>query len=349
MTTIYDVARAAGVSPKTVSRVLNGDAPVNEKTRAVVKAEIDRLHYVPSKAARMMRQQKSGLVGMITGAISATSILTRPAGLPEILILQGAQQFFARRAKILMITDTGGDHARIPELARVFLEHRVEGLVCVADHHQEVSLPDYFFAKPVVLANCFDAQGTPAVVPDDASGQFAAVDGLAARGHRRIGFLPLPLSSVAGQLRLEGYRRGLRARNLDFDPELVAAIAQVDGAVEENVLGLALTTLLSLADPPSAICCGNDHMAMQVCSLLRQRGIDVPGRISIIGYDDHRLIAEHVYPKLASVHLPYFAIGTRAAERLLELVDSQDDADGRAAIERLHGPVVWRESVRSLN
>ncbi|MFV0358393.1 LacI family DNA-binding transcriptional regulator, partial [Tropicimonas sp.] len=88
MTTIYDVAKAAGVSPKTVSRVLNGDAPVNEKTRATVMKAMDRLGYVPSQAARMMRSNRSGIVGLITGAISRTPESTEATGLPDLLIVQ---------------------------------------------------------------------------------------------------------------------------------------------------------------------------------------------------------------------------------------------------------------------
>jgi LacI family transcriptional regulator len=87
MTTIYDVADAAGVSPKTVSRVLNGEGPVNEKTRALVTEAIDRLNYVPSQAARMMRLQKSGVIGVVTSAISA-EVTGTAGGLPEIYILQ---------------------------------------------------------------------------------------------------------------------------------------------------------------------------------------------------------------------------------------------------------------------
>src|SRR3990167_1773717 len=83
MATIYDVAKVAGVSAKTVSRVLNGDGPVGRETREAVEAAMRDLGYVPSNAARMMRASKSGLVGLITGAISTAGEIARPAGLPE--------------------------------------------------------------------------------------------------------------------------------------------------------------------------------------------------------------------------------------------------------------------------
>src|SRR5689334_18707309 len=89
--TIYDFARADGMSSKSVSRVLNGDAPVNVKSREAVHAAIAALNYVPSSAARSMRSRKTGLVGMITGAISASPGANEPVGLPEIYLVQGAQ------------------------------------------------------------------------------------------------------------------------------------------------------------------------------------------------------------------------------------------------------------------
>ena len=99
MATIYDVAKAANVSPKTVSRVLNGDAPVGKDTRDAVTAAMAALGYVPSSAARMMRSNRSGLIGLITGAISTSPEPIQPAGLPELLLVQGIQQAIAPSVK----------------------------------------------------------------------------------------------------------------------------------------------------------------------------------------------------------------------------------------------------------
>ena len=89
MATIYDVARSAGVSPKTVSRVLNGDAPVSAKTRKAVEAAMAALGYVPSHAARSMKSNRSGLIGLITGAISNADEVASPAGLPDCSLSRG--------------------------------------------------------------------------------------------------------------------------------------------------------------------------------------------------------------------------------------------------------------------
>ena len=154
MTTIYDVARHAGVSPKTVSRVLNNDAPVKETTRLLVEQAIKELGYIPSSAARALRSQRSGLIGVITGVMTETTLASDVrGGLPDMFLTQGAQQVAATAGKTLMIADCGGDAARIPELMRQFQQYRAEGMICVAESHQQVKLP--FQPKcPLVLLKC---------------------------------------------------------------------------------------------------------------------------------------------------------------------------------------------------
>ena len=344
MTTIYDVADAAGVSPKTVSRVLNGEGPVNEKTRALVTEAIDRLNYVPSQAARMMRLQKSGVIGVVTSAISG-EVTGTAGGLPEIYILQGVQRVLSEAGKIAMIADSGADDQRLPALIRSFAERRVEGLVIISSHHRQLSLPDASSGIPLVLANCFDGSGISAIVPDDHAGQRDCVSGLIERGHRRIAFLTLPEGSLATQLRTEGYRAALDAGGLPVDPKLIRAAPH---DADDQELASTLDVLLAGDLPPTALCCGNDHMAIRVVGLLQRRGIRVPEDLSIVGFDDHRLITEHLHPRLASVELPYAAIGRRAAERLLERIADTGIAGSGAAVERLIGPVHWRETVRTL-
>ena len=108
MPTIYDIAKAAQVSPKTVSRVINNDAPVRLETRQQVEQAMNELGYVPSKAARSMRSNRSGIVGLITGAVSQSSELSEPHGLPDLFIVQGIQRVLADEEITLMIADTGG-------------------------------------------------------------------------------------------------------------------------------------------------------------------------------------------------------------------------------------------------
>ena len=343
MATIYDVAKAAGVSPKTVSRVINGDAPVNEKTRAAVQKAIGELNYIPSSAARTMRSQRSGLVGMITGAISMSPHF-EATGLPEIYLVQGAQRVFAEHGLTLLIADTGNHADRAPQLLNTFREHRVEGVLYVAEYHQEVSLPNNLGDTKMVLVNCFDANDTPAILPDDEGGQYALVTGLIKRGHHRIGFLTLPERQPARPLRSRGYRRALEEHGIAYDDRLEIVGALSDPAHEYDLLWDALDRMLKVDNPPTVICCANDKMAMRVYGLLRERGLAIPGEISVAGYDDYKMIAEHLHPRLTSAELPYGAMGARAAERLIRMI-SGTTKPNEPSRELVSGPVAWRASV----
>lgn len=342
MPTIYDVAKRAGVSPKTVSRVLNADAPVGSKTRMAVEKAIAELGYVPSSAARMMRSNKSGLIGLITGAISRESEPVEPAGLPDLYIVQGIQSVIGGSNKTLMIADTGGSAERVPELMQTFLEHRVEGLIYVADHHQQIDLP-LQTNRPVVLANCQDNANTTAVIPDDERGQYELVKALIGAGHTRIAYLTLKADAKATTLRTRGYKNALNEAGIEFDEDLLVMsyIEQPSGA--SQLLWDVIDQLLSHPNPPSVLCCGNDEMALRAYGILRSRGIKVPEDISVTGYDNYRAIAETLYPPLTTVELPYWAIGAKAGQLLLEKIEEKEFRDQSPYL--VGGPVRWRSSV----
>lgn len=348
MATIYDVAKAANVSPKTVSRVLNGDAPVGQATRSKVQAAIRKLGYVPSNAARMMRSNRSGLIGLITGALSHELEPAEPAGLPDLFILQGVQQVLADSGKTLMIADTGGASDRVEGLLQTFLEHRVEAVIYVADFHKEVSLAIDHVSQPVMLVNCFDSIGTSSIVPDDERCQFDLVTDLIHSGHTRIAYMMLDPDMQASTLRLAGYRAALEKAGLAFDPDLVVQARGAEDVDDGEMLLTALRNLLTLPDRPSVICCGNDEMALRTYGVLRSRGLKVPEDISVAGFDNYRAIAETLYPPLTTVELPYRKMGQRAAEQVLSLI--ANDAQGMTGgPEKIAGSVHWRSSVTALN
>lgn len=327
MATIYDVAKHASVSPKTVSRVLNKDAAVSEKTRTAVTAAMDALGYVPSHAARSMKSNRSDLIGLITGAISSADEISTAAGLPDLLIVQGAQVVMERANKTLLISDTGGRLDRVPHLVRTFQEHRVEGILYVADFHKPLDLTLPGRGIPKVLVNCFDQVGTPAVVPDDEGGQYALTKAVIAEGHTRIAYLTLAPAQEATKLRLEGFRRALSEAGIAFEPSLVQATDLFGTAGEHQLIWDALDKFFEGDDPPTAICCGNDRLAMAVYGILRRRGISVPEDVSVVGYDDHRLISETLFPALTTAELPYSAMGARGAQVLLDLLAGEAPED----------------------
>jgi LacI family transcriptional regulator len=345
MATIYDVARVAGVSAKTVSRVLNGDAPVGRDTREAVEAAIASLGYVPSSAARMMRSNKSGLIGVITGAIStAKELTTRPAGLPDLFILQGIQQVISQSGMTLMIADTDGRSDRVAPLIQTFLQHRVEGLIYIAEYHRKVAMPKLPAGTPIVLANCFDEAGTPSFLPDDRRGQHDLVARILAAGHRRIAYLTLRSNIAATPLRIAGYKAALAGAGIEYDPALVQDCDLEDSEGETQLLWDAIDRMLRLPQPPTTFCCGNDKMALKVYGILRSRGLKMPEEVAVAGYDNYRVIAETLYPPLTTVDLPYSAMGVRTAQRLLAMIsgDTPEEKEGPTLVS---GPVYWRASV----
>jgi len=348
LATIYDVARVSGVSPKTVSRVLNGDAPVKIHTREAVNKAIAELGYVPSTAARAMRSNKSGLVGLITGAISLSPSRSENSGLPDLFIVQGIQKAMEASGKTLLIADTGGQMENVPKLIRTFEEHRVEGLLYVADHHREITLPTVSPQTKLVLANCYDDKDTPSVLPDDYRGQLELVKSLVAKGHRRIAYLSLSANIAATGQRIAGYCDALESAGITFDEALLipAEIGVADNEADVQLLWDAIDRVLSLREPPTVICFGNDRMAMRAYGILRSRGVSLPDDLSVAGYDNHKLITETLYPTLTSAELPYAAIGIRATELLLGMINGTAHTPTKPIL--VSGPVTDGDSVKVL-
>lgn len=346
MATIYDVAKCAKVSPKTVSRVMNGEGPVGESTRQKVLSAMQQLGYVPSKAARSMRQNKSGLIGLITGAITRAPQLLNPIGLPDIFIVQGIQEVIAEKGLTLMIADTGGDSSKVEPLIHTFQQHRVEGLLYVADYHREVHLEANLTALPLVLVNCYDQTGLPSVLPDDYEGQRKLTERIIAHGHRRIAYLSLDDILDATQLRTQGYRDALTAAGIAYDPALVVVGLKQNADDSHQAFALAVEYLMNLEDRPSVICCGNDEIALRLYGHLRTRGFRLPEEISVAGYDNHRAIAETLFPPLSTVELPYYAMGRKGAELLFDCMQNNHDiALTTQNPIRVQGPIVWRSSI----
>ena len=344
MATIYDVAAYAGVSPKTVSRVINSDAPVSEKTCSKVETAIAALGYIPSSAARIMRSHRSGLVGLITGAISRTGESTGGHGIPDMFLIKGIQQQIRAQGKILMIADIDnklGQPGQMEPLIRTFMEHRAVGILYVAGFHQEVLLPEVPNRCPMVLVNCFDSVGTPAVLPDDEAGQYGLVRRIIQSGHKRIAYVTLQPGVEATRLRLAGYRRALADADIVFDPDL-AQTGYPDFSNDSGSLISAILKLLSLPLPPTVICCGNDEMAVRVYGILRTRGVRVPEQVSVAGYDNHSAIAETLFPPLTSTELPYLRMGAMAADLLFRHIGHPT---GSVQPVKVVGETIWRQSV----
>ena len=350
MTTIYNVAEVARVSIKTVSRVMNEESKVRPDTKQRVLEAMKALDYYPSIAARTMVTQKTGLIGLITSAITSASKVPELAGLPSIDLVKGIQSVIETSGKTLMIADTGGDVKHSEKLAQTFKEHRVEGMIYVSDFNQTVKAPSLFSDIPSVLVNCFDSSGkTPAVTPDDEIGGYKMAEAAIRKGHRHIGFLSLPTERVAGIDRQNGFRRAHKEMGIPLNEDLIIPCSKggANFETENKLMTEGLSRILSFENRPTAICCGNDRMAMNLYKLFNQLGISIPEDISVIGFDNYTMISELLEPRLTTVELPYTEIGKRGGEKLLNFIQG-DEEESEDFLETVPGEVIWRNSVKKI-
>ena len=345
MATITDVAQLAGVSIKTVSRVINEEEPIRPETKAKVDKAIEMLRYEPHRGARLMRSSKSGLVGIITGLFSSSDQGKATAGLSDLHILRGTYKACREAGKTLLMADMAGDPNTVGGLLRTFASHQVEGVIYVASFHQQVVVPTPK-STPLVLVNCFANSEIPAVLPDDVLGQTMAVEHLISKGHRRIGYIGLTEDIVAGRLRKAAFIETCARHGLQIDDCPVGI-----GSVHRNdepftPLRKVLESLLQRPKRPTALCMGNDAMAMHASRLLHEFGLQIPEDIALMGFDDDIVICNAVRPRLSTVTLPYFDMGYAGMRRLLALINGDGTLD--ATTQLVPGEVIDRESTPSI-
>lgn len=338
MVTLKQVAEKAGVSIKTVSRIVNGDAAVNVETRAAVQKHLRQLNYVPNQAARQMRSGASSVYGLMTDVVATTPY--------SVDIVRGAQSALKDSHQTLLIASSDGDPARETELWRMFRAHRVAGVIYAAMFHRAHDLRSPAFDNSIVLANCYDSnERSNGIVPDDEQGGYEQAHYLLQRGHRRIALITLIRDIEATQLRGKGIRRAFAAAGVSFDESLDHCGYDGRVARESSHVIATAKNILTLKDRPTAIICGNDQTAMQVYAAAAQLGLSIPKDLSVIGFDDLRLISETLYPQLTTVALPYFEIGKRAAEMMIQPFKN---GQGKSEKFKVPCPLVERDSCRTL-
>ncbi|WP_251453578.1 LacI family DNA-binding transcriptional regulator [Microbacterium sp. Marseille-Q6648] len=310
--TMKDVAAAAGVSRTAVSLVLNDRRSVTlaDDTRDRVLAAAAELGYRPNAGARALAQQRSDWYGLVT------EIVTAPFAVD---IIKGAQDRALLSDKHLLIASTESDPDAENAAIERLLEQRVEGIIYATTWHRPVVVPELAREVPTVLVNCFDAEGRfPAVVPDERTGGRRATERLLAAGHRRIGFVNLDPDIPAAVGRRQGYHEALRDAGIRIDEALeLSGHATADGGFT------AAEALLDLADPPTALFCANDRMAMGAYDAIKERGLKIPHDVAVIGFDNQELIAAYLRPGLTTVALPFDEMGARGVDILAAITAGQ--------------------------
>jgi LacI family transcriptional regulator len=332
--TMMDVARHAGVSQTTVSFVINnaGEAAnIPEETRKRVLAAVAELGYRPNALAQALATQRSGTIAFVTDEIAITPHAVKT--------VEGAQDLAWENDKIIVLVNTKKDPGMERAAIEMLLQRKVEGIVYATMYHQPVRPPAALREVPTVLLDCFaEDHSYPSVVPDEVGGGRRATEALLEKGHRRIGFINNvdPIPATFG--RLEGYRAALEAQGVGYDEALVCTDKSTsDGGYR------GINQLMQLPNPPTAVFCFSDYMAMGAYDALRKLNLSVPGDVAVMGFDNQELIAAHLYPPLTTMELPHYQMGAWAINHLLKLINSSETA---APIQhKIECKLVERDSV----
>jgi LacI family transcriptional regulator len=321
-TTIKDVANRAGVSKATVSNLLNRKGRLSDETSARIQAAIEELNFTPNGLIRAVQTRRTHVLGLITGGIDAFQ--HHPNDAFVLPILSGVYEAADNAGQdILLYTGWPDRPERLS--GRDFLDGRVDGLLWLTPMIGSPAIAQLVAGGlPVVsLLSRHVPEGVGYVNADNIGGVRDIVLHLAERGHRRIAFAgPIHGSNFAD--RFEGYRQGLEAAGLEWDPALVAN----DQALRRDpaAYAQALEQWLALFSPPTAAFACTDRWACWLGDAIVARGLRIPEDFALAGFDDVPM-SESVFGGLTTLRQPFSDVGKLAVEHLLRRINGSPTDD----------------------
>ena len=331
-----DVAKLAGVSPTTVSLVINdvANANISSETRMRVKDAIRKLSYRRNSAAKALRTNQTHTIGFLTDEVATSPFAGE--------IIRGSQEKAWSNNKVLLIVSAGDNTSMKKAAVEVMLDRQVEAVIYAAVNHKIINPPSNLYEIPSVLVDCScPDRSLPSFVPDEVKGGRNATEALLSKGHRRIGFINIRtvVEEPAGIGRLKGYKQALQAFGVEFDPTLVR-----EGNSLANDGYLYALELLQLPQPPTALFCATDRMAMGAYDAIREQGLRIPQDIAVVGFDNQEIISAFLRPALTTVQLPHYQMGQLAVEYLLN--SSSGEREGEQPPQYIIDcPFIERDSI----
>ena len=327
--TIQDVAKAAGVSVSTVSRVINGKVDVSRETQDRVRSVIDDLGYTTNLAARSMRSFKKNLVGLIMPDIAYPFAFE---------VMRGVNQAIAESEFDLLLYTTGdvrksGRASHEQKYVSLLNNSITDGVIIVAPVTGEFSTD----APIVSIDPLMSDPNYPSVHATNYQGATDAMNYLLELGHRRIGFISGRSELESSNRRLKGYRDALEKAGIPVDGELIAS---GDYTTETGVK--CARALLSLEVPPTAIFASNDQAAMGVFQVAQELGLRIPEDLSVVGFDN---IMESRYMKLTTVDQFIYEMGFVATQMLIKLIN---DEPLESQVYKMQTQLVVRNSCQAI-
>ena len=329
--TIRDVARIAGVSIGTASKALNANGRLKQETRDKVQTVAREIGYRPNDMAQSLHRTRSMTVGVIS---------TDSFGRFTLPIFQALEEQFADRGIAIFMCNATDDPERERQHLDQLLGKRIDGLVVTArraDKRPPVGpLPP---GLPVIYVfTQADDDSAMSLIPDDEGGARIGVQHLIDTGCKRIAHVTGPLRFEAVQLRHHGYLSAIAEAGLTADPAHYLSGAWSEAWGRDAVARLFDGTTA----PPDGFFCGNDQIARGCVDALRERGIDVPREVSVVGFDNWNVMTDSARPPLTSVDMNLSALGHEAGKLLVEMIGGETIR----GIRRLPCTLVVRQSTR---
>ncbi|MEK7442838.1 MAG: LacI family DNA-binding transcriptional regulator [Chloroflexota bacterium] len=326
--TSQDVAKKAGVSVATVSRVLNGSPLVTESVQHKVLHAVKELNYQPNRTAQRLRAGRSRVIGLIISDIQNPFFTSVVRGIEDVAYQDGYS---------LILCNSDEDPEKEKLYINVMRSEEVAGVILASASEAAPQVDDLItYNIPVVAVDrqIADKQ-IDSVLAANIEGAREAVAYLIKLGHRHIGFVGLPLTHTPGKERYEGYSLALREHNLKLSTDLVCiADAKQQGGYEHT------RDLLANQPHITALFVANNLMTLGALNAIRERGLKIPDEISVIGFDDMPW-ASLLQPPLTAVAQPTYELGQRAAELLLGRLKERNKP---AVLEHLPTQLIVRGS-----
>ena len=304
MYTIKDVAKKAGVSIATVSRVLNKKDRVKEETRQKVLSVINELNYVTNFSAKALRRNCTDVIGVIVPEISNSFYGE---------IIKGIENKANEYDLRLIVCNGEGNLDKERDFAKFLYDQSIAGMIFIIPCMPDSELVEMKNnQKPIVLfGRNMQKYNIPSITVDNKLGAYKAVSHLCTHGYKKVAFIS---GEEAEHLydrkeRFEGYIEALRDCGHEVKPEyLVTAPAETINTV--------FAQLMAVTNPPDAVFCAYDELALGVIKTAQQMGINIPGDLGLVGFDDLR-ICQYTSPTLTTVKQPTYIIGSLCCEKLV--------------------------------
>ncbi len=327
--TLHQVAHAAGVSPATVSRFLNGTAKVGDEKRKSIEGAIELLHYKPNLLAQSLKMGSTRTIGVLTQSLVSGYFTDAMTGIEDTVKKSGYA---------LLIMSGHWNAAQEAERVELLIGRRADGVVILTGNLSDEQITGFSHRVPIVaLGRKLEGERVRGICLDNYHAACEAMDLLIEQGHRRIVFIGGPGEQEDARARLEGYRDTLTRHGIAIDPALIVA-----GDFQESGGLMAVDQLLATGQRFTAIFCGNDLTAYGARLALYRRSIRVPEDVSIMGFDDLHS-SMYTTPPLTTVRQPQYDIGACMGQMILGMINHET-----TAVEIPPLSLVVRESVRRI-